>query len=128
MTTIRFRCVCCGGEWGTRPAPCGHHFCLLCRGREHDEDCIECRAGRRPPATFNPLRDAVQRAIHDLDLEHTPVWSSDTARAVGKDPVGCETCYPRDGHWPCTTLAIINELRDALHGTGPDGAHRSDRA
>lgn len=33
------QCECCGLGLDVQAAPCGHYFCYVCRGREHDEDC-----------------------------------------------------------------------------------------
>lgn len=60
------------------------------------------------------LREAVVQAIRELDLEHRPLWFSDDAKAAGKVPIGCGVCWPHDGHWPCTTHMIADDLRRVL--------------
>jgi hypothetical protein len=60
------------------------------------------------------LRDAVRLAINDLDLEHRPTWASEAAESAGKEPVGCAMCWPRDGHWPCISRQVCDDLRHAL--------------
>lgn len=57
---------------------------------------------------------AAAEAVIDLRLEHVPAWSSDEMRARGKDPIGCQLCWPADGHWPCSSSRIADELAAAV--------------
>mgnify|MGYP001590178214 FL=1 len=60
---------------------------------------------------------AVRQAIDELDAEHYPLWyCDDGTRAEDKEPIGCFTCYPGDGSWPCVTRMIANDLRSHLDG------------
>lgn len=63
------------------------------------------------------LRDEVATALADLDEKHRPQWSSDEAAAKGKAPIGCALCWPGDGHWPCSSRLIADDLRAALSGS-----------
>lgn len=63
------------------------------------------------------LRKALTTALADLDEEHQPQWTSDEAKAKGKAPIGCALCWPGDGHWPCTSRLIADDLRAALTGS-----------
>lgn len=62
----------------------------------------------------NGLREAAEQAVLELCDEHTPTWASDAAKADGKVPLGCAMCWPRDGHWPCISRMIADDLRQAL--------------
>ena len=62
------------------------------------------------------LREALTTALADLDEEHQPTWSSDEAAAKGKAPIGCTLCWPHDGHWPCSSRLIADDLRAVLFG------------
>ena len=61
--------------------------------------------------TLDEVLVAVAEAVAELDAEHRPTWASDAAEAAGKDPIGCETCFPADGSWPCSTRLVADDLR-----------------
>jgi hypothetical protein len=67
-------------------------------------------------ASFDDLRVAVARAVNELTIEHSPIWSTADAREAGNDPIGCTMCWPRDGHWPCMTRMVADDLQIALRG------------
>ena len=68
-------------------------------------------------AEVDRMRAAVVTALAELDEEHQPQWSSDEAAAKGKAPIGCTRCWPGDGHWPCSSRLIADDLRAALSGS-----------
>jgi hypothetical protein len=59
-------------------------------------------------------RTVVARAANELDAEHQPTWASPEMQARGKDPVGCQVCWPNDGDWPCTSSMVALDLRRLL--------------
>jgi len=72
-------------------------------------------------AEIERLWEALTTALADLDEEHQPTWSSDEAKARGKAPIGCTLCWPGDGHWPCSSRLIADDLRAALSGSSAGG-------
>lgn len=57
------------------------------------------------------LRDAVEQAVAELDAVHHPLILQ-----PGKEPVGCELCYPGESGWPCVSKMVADDLRRALDG------------
>lgn len=93
------------------------------RGRASAERLKRQRWRRRAltaEAEVKRLRKVVRTALADLDEEHQPQWSSDEAAAKGKAPIGCALCWPGDGHWPCRSLLIADDLRAALSSSKED--------
>lgn len=66
------------------------------------------------------LRATVQQAVAELDAAHRPQWARPELEARGFDPVGCVICWPSDGHWPCTSRMIADDLREAVHPGPPE--------
>jgi hypothetical protein len=64
---------------------------------------------RRLEAETRRLREGIVREGVDLATVHHPLVVQ-----PGKDPVGCEVCYPEDGSWPCTSSLIADALRALL--------------
>jgi hypothetical protein len=64
-------------------------------------------------AEVERLRAVTRQAVGELDSEHAPMWSNDKALATGKEPIGCGMCFPHDGHWPCISRMIADDLRAA---------------
>jgi hypothetical protein len=56
----------------------------------------------------------VASAVHELDAEHRPQWADYRAEETGKDPIGCQICFPGDGSWPCVTRMVADDLRALL--------------
>ena len=50
------------------------------------------------------MTDVVREAVEELDAEH---YEDEKVH-------GCVMCWPKDGHWPCTTRLIANDLRRLL--------------
>lgn len=57
---------------------------------------------------------AVHQAVTELDAEHAPTWTSADGKAAGKEPIGCQVCFPGDGSWPCVTRMVADDLRRLL--------------
>jgi hypothetical protein len=68
------------------------------------------------------MLDAIDAQVAELLAEHQPEWASDAAKAKGKDPIGCNMCFPHDGSWPCVSRIIAEEMHHALHPEGSTGS------
>ena len=53
-------------------------------------------------------------AVVELDAEHQPMWASHRSEELGEEPFGCAICFPGDGHWPCVSKAVADDLRKLL--------------
>lgn len=59
------------------------------------------------------LAAIAEEAVAELDAVHRP--------GAGKDPMGCVTCFPVDGGWPCVSRQVADDLRRVLVQHSLDG-------
>jgi hypothetical protein len=57
-------------------------------------------------------------AITELDAAHRPLSSDPLDTAEGRVPIGCVTCWPGEGKWPCVSRMVADDLRAALAKAG----------
>lgn len=51
----------------------------------------------------------LRAALAEIRDLHQPTWTSEAAKAAGKNPWVCELCGTADGHWPCYTHLTAND-------------------
>lgn len=75
-----------------------------------------------PICALAQVERAVNQAISELRGEHYATWASEQAKANGKEPIGCEICYPASGGWPCVSSMVADDLWTALRVLDPPPA------
>lgn len=61
------------------------------------------------------LQDTLAMGVQELRAEHVPQWSTPEMEAKGRDPIGCLVCWPQDGHWPCASKRVADEMATVLN-------------
>ena len=95
--------------------------CDLCGSYDHVETSCDAIT---PEHRF---RLQVECAAGELRGEHRPQWSTPEMQARGKDPIGCEICWPQDGGWPCVSREIADDLDRAVAQVSQNGSDREAR-
>ena len=62
--------------------------------------------------------EAIAAQVTELLNTHQPTWTSDGARAKGKQPYACIRCGVSDGGWPCDSSGIADDMHRLLSQRG----------
>lgn len=79
-----------------------------------DGDDCELVEPRFVTSFSRKLVRVITQSITDLESAHRPQWYSYEAQAQGKKPIGCMTCYPAEGSWPCEAAMVAEDLKEVI--------------
>lgn len=78
----------------------------------HDEGfvggCEDCHRDEYVTEILR-LRAVIRSAADELLADHGPEWTTEKAKAAGKEPWCCRICGAADGGWPCLVHEIATD-------------------